>query len=136
MNETIITQSDRERLLTLLVRLQNWGDTPADHLHALEARLENATVIQNADVPRSVVTMNSLVGLRDVELNEKFSCTLTYPEEADVLKHKVSVTVPLGNRILGAREGDTIKCPVPSGHRTLRVERVYYQPEASRDFHL
>lgn len=134
--KVLITQCDRERLLALLTRLRNWGNTPPNHLHALEQRLEAATVIETVDVPRSVVTMNSLVGLRDVDLNEKFSCTLSYPEEADVVKHKVSVTVPLGNRMLGAREGDTIECPVSSGLRTLRVERVYYQPEAARDFHL
>jgi regulator of nucleoside diphosphate kinase len=80
--------------------------------------------------------MNSLVGLRDTEFNEKFSCTLSYPEEADVVKRKVSVTVPLGSGMLGAREGDTIKCPVPSGFRMLRMDRVYHQPEAARDFHL
>jgi len=136
MSQVMITQGDRERLLALLIRLRNWGNTPPDHLRALEERLETATVIETMDVPRSVVTMNSLVGLRDLNLNEKFSCTLSYPEDADVVKHKVSVTMPLGNSMLGAREGDMIECPVSSGLRTLRVERVYYQPEAARDFHL
>jgi regulator of nucleoside diphosphate kinase len=136
MNEVIITQSDQQRLLMLLNQLHNWGDSSTEDLRSLEERLESATVIGTVDVPRSLVTMNSLVGLRDLELNEKFSCTLSYPEEADVVKHKVSVTVPLGGRMLGAREGDTIECPVPSGVRTLRVERVYYQPEAAGDLHL
>jgi regulator of nucleoside diphosphate kinase len=136
VNETIVTQNDLERLRVLLTRLHNWGDIPPEHLRDLEDRLKAAKVIESADLPRSVVTMNSLVGLRDVDLDEKFSCTLSYPEEADVVKHKVSVTVPLGNRMLGAREGDTIDCPVPSGNRTLRVERVYYQPEAAGDLHL
>ena len=134
--KVLITRCDRERLMALLTRLRNWGDTPSEHLSALKERLETASVIDTADVPRSVITMNSLVGLRDVELNEKFSCTLSYPEEADVEKRKVSVTAPLGNRMLGTREGETIECPVASGLRTLRVERVYYQPEAARDFHL
>ena len=134
--KVLITERDRERLLVVLARLRGWGDTPPDNLSALAERLQTATVIDTVDVPRSVVTMNSLVGLRDLELNEKLSCTLSYPEEADVVKHKVSVTVPLGSRMLGAREGDVIECPVRSGLRTLRVERVYYQPEAARDFHL
>jgi regulator of nucleoside diphosphate kinase len=132
----LITGSDEKRLRALLTRLRHWGDTPPEHLRALEERLEAAAVIETADIPRSIVTMNSLVGLRDAELNEKFSCTLTYPEEADAVKHKVSVTLPLGHHMLGAREGDTIECPVSSGRRTFRVERVYYQPEAARDFQL
>jgi regulator of nucleoside diphosphate kinase len=136
MRPVTITQSDRARLLALLTRLRNWGKTPPDHLRALEERLKIATVIATADIPGSVITMNSLVGLRDLDLNKKFSCALTYPEDADDVKQKVSVTMPLGNRMLGAREGDTIECPLLSGHRTLRVERVFYQPEAQRDFHL
>jgi regulator of nucleoside diphosphate kinase len=134
--KVLITKSDRERLLAVLARLRDWGDTPPDNLSDLAERLQAAIAIDTVDVPRSVITMNSLVGLRDVELNEKLSCTLSYPQEADVVKHKVSVMVPLGSRMLGAREGDVIECPVPSGLRTLRVERVYYQPEAARDFHL
>jgi len=136
MRQGTITQSDRARLLVLLTRLRNWGDTPPDHLRALEERLDTARVLKTGDIPSSVITMNSLVGLRDLDLNEKFNCTLSYPDAADVVKHKVSVTAPLGNRMLGAREGDTIECPVVSGLRTLRVERVYYQPEAAQDFHL
>jgi regulator of nucleoside diphosphate kinase len=134
--KVLITECDKERLLMVLTRLRNWGDTPLDHLNALQARLAVATVVDTADIPHSVVTMNSLVGLRVVDFNETFSCTLSYPEDADVVKRKVSVTVPLGNRMLGAREGDTIECPLVSGLRTLRVDRVYYQPEAARDFHL
>ena len=132
----LITERDRERLLSVLTRLRDWGETPKDDLDGLAERLEAARVIDTGDIPRSVVTMNSLVGLRDLELNEKFSCTLSYPDDADVVKHKVSVTVPLGSRMLGVREGDTIECPVPAGLRTLRIERVFYQPEAARDFHL
>jgi len=136
MKKAMITQSDRERLLMLLTRLRNWGDTPPDHLRALEERLETATVLKTAGVPCVVVTMNSLVELRDTELNEKFNCTLSYPEDADLAKRKISVTLPLGTCMLGAREGDTIECPFPSGLRTLLIEHVYYQPEAARAFHL
>jgi regulator of nucleoside diphosphate kinase len=125
-----------KRLLMVLTQLRNWGNTPPDNLNALQARLAVATVVDIADIPRSVVTMNSLVGLRDVDLDEKFSCTLSYPEDADVVKDRVSVTVPLGNCMLGACEGDTINCPAPSGLRILRIDRVYYQPEAARHFHL
>ena len=109
---------------------------PTDDIDRLEERLSTARVIDAGDIPRSVVTMNSLVGLRDLGANEKFSLKLTYPDEADVEKHKVAVTAPLGSLVLGARVGDEIECAVASGVRPLRVERVYYQPEAARDFHL
>ncbi|MGB7160122.1 MAG: GreA/GreB family elongation factor [Tepidisphaeraceae bacterium] len=136
LQKALITERDSEQLLALLGHLRETGEAQRECLDRLATRLEAATVIDVEDIPRSVVTMNSLVGLRDLAANEKFSCTLAYPDQADVVKHKVAVTVPLGADMLGSRVGDTIECPVPSGVRTLRVERVFYQPEAARDFHL
>jgi regulator of nucleoside diphosphate kinase len=131
-----ITNRDAERLRGLVNRLRNTGNVDDDDLAQLEQRVEMARVVHAEDIPRSVVTMNSLVGLRNLQANEKFSCSVTYPEEADLIKRKVSVATPLGRALLGSRVGDTIECPVESGVRALRVDRVYYQPEAARDFHL
>jgi regulator of nucleoside diphosphate kinase len=131
-----ITNRDAERLRGLVNRLRKTGNVDEDDLAQLEQRVEMARVIHAEDIPRSVVTMNSLVGLRNLQANEKFSCSVTYPEEADLIKRKVSVATPLGRALLGSRVGDTIECPVESGVRALRVDRVYYQPEAARDFHL
>ena len=131
-----ITNRDAERLRGLVNRLRKTGNVGEDDLAQLEQRVEMARVIDAEDIPRSVVTMNSLVGLRNLQANEKFSCSVTYPEEADLIKRKVSVATPLGRALLGSRVGDTIECPVESGVRALRVDRVYYQPEAARDFHL
>jgi regulator of nucleoside diphosphate kinase len=132
----LITERDRERLRTVVERLRETQSIPTDEIDRLAERLEVATVIAVEDIPRSVVTMNSLVGLRNLDADEKFSCTLACPDEADIERHKVSVAAPLGSGILGARVGDTLACPSPSGVRTLRVERVFYQPEAARDYHL
>jgi regulator of nucleoside diphosphate kinase len=131
-----ITNRDAERLRELVNRLKMAAHFDEEEIAQLEQRVEMARVIDAEDIPRFVVTMNSLAGLRNLQANEKFSCSVTYPEEADLTKRKVSVATPLGRALLGSRVGDTIQCPVESGVRALRVERVYYQPEAARDFHL
>jgi regulator of nucleoside diphosphate kinase len=135
-NKVFLTNRDAERLRRLVNRLRTAGHFDEVDLDQLEQRVQMARVIEAQDIPRSVVTMNSLVGLRNLQANEMFSCSVTYPEEADLIKRKVSVASPLGRALLGSRVGDTIECPVESGIRALRVERVYYQPEAARDFHL
>jgi regulator of nucleoside diphosphate kinase len=135
-NKVFLTNRDAERLRRLVNRLRTAGHFDEVDLDQLEQRVQMARVIEAQDIPRSVVTMNSLVGLRNLQANEMFSCSVTYPEEADLIKRKVSVASPLGRALLGSRVGDTIECPVESGMRALRVERVYYQPEAARDFHL
>jgi regulator of nucleoside diphosphate kinase len=103
---------------------------------ALRRKLCEAEVVPREKVPRNVVTMNSLVGLRDVERDERFSCMLVYPDQADLAQRKVSVAVPLGSEMLGRRVGAVLACPLASGVRRMRIERVYYQPEAAGDFRL
>src|SRR4029078_11913463 len=98
-----ITNRDAERLRGLVNRLRKTGQCPDGDLEQLEQRVEMARVIDAEDIPRSVVTMNSLVGLRNLQANEKFSCSVTYPAEADLIKRKVSVATPLGRALLGSR---------------------------------
>lgn len=132
----VLTEVDQLRLRELLDYLMSAGGARKEYVDLLSQRIKEARVLEQRSVPRDVVTMNSLVGLRDLDANEKWSCTLAYPQDADLARHKVSVAVPLGAMILGQRVGDTVECPVSSGTRQLCIERVYYQPEAAGDFHL
>jgi len=132
----VLTEVDRLRLRELLDWLLSAGGAQKECVDLLSRRVKEARVVDQRNVPRDVVTMNSLVGLRDLDADEKWSCTLAYPQDADPVSRKVSVAVPLGAMILGRRVGDTVECPVASGTRQLRIERVYYQPEAAGDFHL
>jgi regulator of nucleoside diphosphate kinase len=131
-----VTEQDHRRLTELVERL-----TPevggGGRVAELGRSLESAEVLRIEDVPRSLVTMNSLVGLRDLVLNRKLTCHLVYPEKADAVQHKVSVTAPLGTQILGRTVGDVVASPVsPTATKEMRIEAIYYQPEASRDYHL
>ena len=132
----MLTEVDQVRLRELLDSLSSCGGVEKEHAGLLCRRVSEARVIPQRGVPRDLVTMNSLVGLRDLDANEKWSCTLAYPQDADVVARRVSVAVPFGAMILGQRVGDMVECPTGSGARHLRIERVYYQPEASGDYHL
>ncbi len=129
----IMSEHDHARLTEVVQRETHQRGPEID---LLARKLWSAQVVRPGDVPRNVVTMWSLVGLRDLDRNEKISCTLSFPDEADVARHKVSVDVPLGAGLVAASVGDVFECPAPSGVRQLRVERIYYQPEAARDYHL
>jgi regulator of nucleoside diphosphate kinase len=59
-----------------------------------------------------------------------------YHGEAGMFGSRLSVLTPLGVRLLGARVGDVIEWPVPSGVRRLRVQRILFQPRAAGDFNL
>jgi regulator of nucleoside diphosphate kinase len=131
----IISHADRERLNALIDSARMDSRVREDSLAALEAELGRARVVPAGEVPPDVVTMNSVVRLRDLDSDETEEYELVYPAEADVEQNRISVLAPIGTAILGYRLGDVIEWPVPAGLRRLRVEEVLFQPERAGALH-
>ena len=125
----IISREDRERLEALIESARRDSRVREECLAPLEAELRRARVVRGDKVPPDVVTMNSVVRLRDLDSAVTEEYELVYPEDADIAIHRISVLAPIGTAILGYRPGDVIEWPVPSGRRRLRLEEVLYQPE-------
>lgn len=103
---------------------------------ALEAELDRADVLEPADMPANVVTMNSTVRFTLQESGNTQTLTLVYPKEADGSADKVSVFAPVGTALLGLRIGDTFELPSPNGKTvTVQVDAITYQPESSGQMH-
>lgn len=125
----VVTEVDHERLETLLDSAFAQVISPVEYLDDLRAELKQAEIVAPDRVPRSVVTMNSTVTLRDLETNDRETYTLVYPEQADIANDRLSVLAPVGTAILGQRVGDELKWRVPGGWRRFKVQRVLFQPE-------
>ena len=131
----IISGADRQRLEALIDSARADSRVREDYLTALEAELRRARVVPAGKVPPDVVTMNSVVRLRDLDSDEAEEYELVYPGDADMAHNRISVLAPIGTAILGYRVGDVIEWPVPAGLRRLRVEEVLYQPERAGALH-
>jgi regulator of nucleoside diphosphate kinase len=131
----IISRADRERLEAIIDSARMDSRVREDYLAALEAELSRARVVPAGKVPADVVTMNSVVRLRDLDSGEAEEYELVYPGDADMAHNRLSVLAPIGTAILGYRLGDVIEWPVPAGLRRLRVEEVLYQPERAGALH-
>jgi regulator of nucleoside diphosphate kinase len=125
----IITNADRQRLGTVLERAREQGLQRRRQLDDLEHELERAEVVDQAEVPADVITMNSTAILTDLDTGEKHEYTLVYPNGANAEEGRVSVLAPVGTAMIGYRVGDVINWPVPAGRVRLRVDEVLYQPE-------
>ena len=130
-----ITVSSRD-----LARLEQLLDSPGlRHVPAalaLGEELERATVLAPERMPADVVTMNSTVHCVDELSGEHHHLTLSYPNEADVAHHRVSVLAPVGSALLGLAVGSVIDWYAPGGRALrVRVTAVSYQPEAAGDRH-
>ena len=131
----IISDADRERLEALIDSARMDTRVREDYLAALEGELSRARVVPAGNVPADVVTMNSIVSLRDLDSKEMEELELVYPADADMAHNRISVLAPIGTAILGYRLGDVIEWRVPAGLRRLRVEEVLYQPERAGILH-
>src|SRR4051794_6314635 len=124
----IISHADRERLEALIDSARMDSRVREDYLAALEGELSRARVVPAGEVPADVVTMNSVVRLRDLDSDDTEEYELVYPADADVAHNRISVLAPIGTAILGYRLGDVIEWPVPAGLRRLRGGEGLYQP--------
>ena len=131
----IISIEDRDRLVALLDSARMDSRVREDYLAALEGELSRARVVPADSVPADVITMNSIVRLRDLDSDEVEEMELVYPGDADMENNRISVFAPIGTAILGYRLDDVIEWPVPAGLRRLRVEEVVYQPERAGALH-
>jgi regulator of nucleoside diphosphate kinase len=125
----IVSDADHQRLEALIESARYDASLREDYLDALQGELKRAHVVPHSEVPPEVITMNSVVRLRDLDTDEMEEYELVYPADADMANHRISVLAPVGTAILGYRLGDVIEWPVPAGLRRLRVEEVLYQPE-------
>lgn len=127
-----ISSLDAARLEKMLDAL---GNKPIPNKEELEAELERANIVEPAEMPPDVVTMNSTVIFRMESSNTEFALTLVYPNDMDDGTGKISVLAPVGSALLGLREGDQISWPKPGGGLLkVRILKVVYQPERSGDF--
>jgi regulator of nucleoside diphosphate kinase len=131
----IISRADREHLEALIDSARMDSRVREDYLAALEGELGRGRVVPAGKVPADVITMNSVVRLRDLDSDETEEYELVYPADADMAYNRISVLAPIGTAILGYRLGDVIEWPVPAGLRRLHVEEVLYQPERASALH-
>ena len=103
---------------------------------ALEAELDRADVLDPAEIPANVVTMNSTVQFAIAETGKEFRLTLVYPRDMDGSADKISILAPVGGALLGLSVGDELAWPGPGGKpMTVRVKDILYQPESAGELH-
>jgi regulator of nucleoside diphosphate kinase len=129
--QVLITDGDRRRLRACLNQITRADSETQRPLASLHRRVRSARIVGPKDVPANVITMNSLVVLRNLDSGGRLTCRLAYPSEARLSPRNVSVTRPLGTAMLGKRVGQVIRWPGGARDRRLRIQQVLYQPEAA-----
>jgi regulator of nucleoside diphosphate kinase len=129
--EITLSRLDAERLEQMLDSLDGKSFPGRSEL---EEEIARANVVEPAQVPPTVVTMNSSVRFKVASSDTEFSLTLVYPRDADGSNDRISILAPVGSALLGLAEGDEITWPAPGGGMmVVKIIEVTYQPERSGD---
>ena len=132
----VLSSLDHARLQDLLITAKQFASSKPAILDILERELDRSKIVSPEEIPPYVVTMNTVVGLIDTATGEEKKYSLVYPAEANPEKGKLSILSDLGVAIIGFSVGDTIEWEFPEGLRRLRIDMIYFQPEATKDYEL
>ena len=92
----------------------------------LEKNLRNAKLIDEGEISTEVVTLGSVVLLKDLEFNDEIEYSIVGSAEADPSELKISNESPVGLAILGQKVGSVVEVNVPAGilkYEVLGIKR-------------
>lgn len=81
----------------------------------LEKMLRNSKVIDAHDIGTDVVSIGSIVVLKDLEFGDELEYSIVGSAEADPAEMKISNESPVGQAILGQKVGSVVEVNVPAG---------------------
>lgn len=96
-------------------------------LKELEAKLKNAAVVATDNVPENVVFLGHTVKLLDLYDDSEQLVKLVgeaSPGEGEIMN--VSVTSPMGDALMKARVGDTVKVKAPRGTNEFKILEIVH----------
>lgn len=92
----------------------------------LEAKLSEARIIEDMNIPSDKVYIGAVVSLEDLDSGEKIQYTMVSVEEADYETNKLSIVSPIGKGLMGKAAGEEVEVQVPAGtlrYKIVKIER-------------
>ncbi len=90
----------------------------------LEKMIRNAKVIEDDTQEEGVISVGSLVKVKDIEFDEINEYRLVGTVEADPMNNRISNESPVGRALLGHKAGEIIDVEVPAGIITLEILEI------------
>jgi transcription elongation factor GreA len=87
----------------------------------LEERLKNSRIIGKDDVTTDVVSVGTIVRLRDVDARQTIEYAIVGSAEANPAEYKLSNESPVGRAIIGRKKGETVEVSAPRGSLKYKI---------------
>jgi transcription elongation factor GreA len=87
----------------------------------LEERMRDARVLDKGEVKSDIVSVGSLVRLRDIDAGKTFEYHIVGSAEADPAELRLSNESPVGKAIIGRKKGETVEVTTPRGALKFKI---------------
>ncbi len=81
----------------------------------LENMLRNASVVDESELGKDIVSVGSVVRVMDFEFDEEVEFYIVGSAEADPMMNKISNESPVGSALIGRKSGDVVEVNIPDG---------------------
>jgi len=93
-------------------------------INDLSDKLSRAYLVDKNNLPADVVVFGSRVRVKDLDLNEEETFDLVGPGEEDYNNNKILTSSPIGQGLLGKKEGDVAEIQVPMGKLRFQIMNI------------
>lgn len=98
-------------------------------LNHLTSRMTELSKIDVNEMAYDRVGFGSKVNIRDLDMEEDFTFTITAGDFIDLDAGQVSLASPIGQGLLGASEGEEVTVELPRGKRRYKVLELRTLPQ-------
>lgn len=90
----------------------------------LQKVLTFSRVIDTKNLPKGEVTLLSRVEFTNLANNARMTYTIVSPHEMNLQEGKISLKSPIGEALMGRKEGDIVEAHAPAVTLRLRIEKI------------
>lgn len=90
----------------------------------LENMVRKAVIIDESKIDLNVVTIGSIVKVKDLEFDEEVEYTIVSSTEADPYDGKISNESPVGKALLGRAAKEVVEVQVPDGVAKFEILEI------------
>ena len=93
-------------------------------IQELENLIENAEIIDEANMDVRSISLGSVVKLYDEDFDEEITYSIVGSNQADPLEQKISDQSPIGRALMGKKAGERVTVTAPAGELHFKVLEV------------
>ncbi|WP_428565823.1 MAG: transcription elongation factor GreA [Solidesulfovibrio sp. DCME] len=101
-------------------------------INFIESRMPRFNVIDLASLDGDQVIFGATVEIEDVDTGDMKKYTLLGPDESEPSKGTISILSPVGQALLGKREGDEIVVDAPRGKINYEIVSITFNGAVNR----